>query len=126
MGREVLFRGKRRYTEEWAESVCPLGVMHAGHLCDDFIPETVGQYAEICDLNGKKVFEGDFVRLTEDVKRTFNVEDGPVLFGRGGFYVKSFGLLNSFNAIASADWVLRGVVIGNIHDNPELLIGETK
>lgn len=118
--RELLFRGKRRYTGEWAESVCPLGVMCAGHLCDDFEPETVGQYTGQLDRNGQKIFEGDILRWT--------AEDGE----SGTVYVKFdsgvFGLYCSyapgsepdlFNDFLDGEQPLE--VVGNVHDTPELL-----
>lgn len=85
------------------------------------IPETVGRYTGLRDKNGKRIFEGDIVRLYEDVKRAFEVDDGEVIYGRGGFHIGNCNLLNSLNAIASYDWILRGEVIGNRYDNPELI-----
>ena len=140
--REILFRGKTNYEGRdnvWlygsllAESPSTFPIIARDYDNDEewigvtewgtVDPDTVGQYTGLTDKNGKKVFEGDIVRLDEDVKMAFNVCDGEVKYGRGGFYVGDFGLLNSLNAIASCDWVLRGEVIGNIHDNPELLKG---
>ena len=84
-------------------------------------PETIGQFTGMTDKNGKKIFEGDIVVLNEDVKKTFNVDDGEVRYGWGGFYIKEFSSLNSLNVLASYDCILRGEVIGNKYDNPELL-----
>lgn len=132
--REILFRGKRVDNGEWVEGDLiqdrDLGQMMIEYFdyytdengrqrdyCQyDVVPETVGQYTGLTDKNGTKIFEGDIVKLDEYVKQTFDVEDGIVLYGRGGFHVKEFGLRNSLNVIASADWVLRGEVIGNIYE----------
>ena len=85
-------------------------------------PETVGQYTGMTDSNGKKIFEGDIVVLNKDVKEIFDVDDGEIRYGWGGFYVKEFSSLNSLNVLSYYDGSgLRGEVIGNIHDNPELL-----
>ncbi len=131
--REILFRGKRVDNGEWVigdgihypksqnwKGTCWIDGMH--ERANDWvqvIPETVGQYTGLTDKHGVKIFEGDNVKLDKDVKQTFEIDDGTVQFGRGGFYVKEFGLLNSLNTIASADWVLRGEVIGNIHEQEE-------
>ena len=117
--REILFRGKRQYTGEWAESVCPLGVMHSGHLCDDFIPATVGQYTGLTDKNGKRIFEGDIVEGGD-----FNEEDGygTVEWHDGAFEINSLFTTATFH---ENYWGRELEVIGNIHDNPELLeVGE--
>ena len=129
--REILFRGKSIYTCKWGESVCPLGMMHSGHLCDDFIPETVGQFTGLTDKNGKKIFEGDIVRY---VNPDGDAISGTVSYGEHaysgthdiGFYVEwqrpgwamhlrdDLGFWTNFRKIE---------VIGNIHDNPERLNG---
>lgn len=123
--REILFRGKRADNGEWVqgyvyqiwESVYILwGMTNGVPNMIEVIPETVGQYTGLTDKHGVKIFEGDNVKLNKDVKQTFEIDDGAVRFGRGGFYVKEFGSLNSLNTIASADWVLRGEITGNIHE----------
>jgi hypothetical protein len=124
-----LFRGKRTDTIEWVKGDLLHGVgdnvndmyIVSNGIYYDVFPETVGRCAEITDINNIEVFEDDIVVLIDDVKKTFDVSDGIVKYGRGGFYIHEFSLLNSLNALATYDWILRGRVIGNIHDNPELL-----
>ena len=131
--REILFRGKRETDGEWIcgmpcateqSGIYAIQTLEGGIF--DVIPETVGQYTGLTDRHGKKIFEGDIVRLDEDVKRMFNVNDGEVVYARGGFHVGNCALLSSLNAIASYNWVLRGEVIGNVHDNSGLLEGGTE
>lgn len=142
MDREVSFRGKRVDSGEWVYGAyCKHDTVKICFSTDDaknkhliivdgfcdwgfeppltgyeVIPETVGQYTGLTDKHGVKIFEGDIVKLDKDVKQAFEVDDGVVKFGRGGFYVDEFGLRNSLNTLASYDWVLRGEVIGNVHD----------
>ena len=73
-------------------------------------PETVGQFTGLKDENGKWIFEGDIVK-TGGIAYGCRWDDGNFEFG---LYNKkeSFG-------IAYADLPIS--VIGNIHDNPELL-----
>jgi uncharacterized phage protein (TIGR01671 family) len=128
--REILFRGKVISTNEWTEGNLAVDNIGTAIITPDatpigkygrVYPETVGQFTGLLDKNGTKIFEGDFAVLDEDVKKTFNIEDGVIRYGRGGFYVNDFELLNSLNTIATFDGILRGKIIGNIHDNPELL-----
>ena len=141
--REILFRGKRNDNREFVEGwlaqsrlntypdgyeiIEPDGINYdeldycePSFVSYGVIPETIGQYTGMKDWNGVKVFEGDIVRLSEDVKQTFNVSDGEVRYGWGGFYIGKFSALNSLNTLASYDGVLRGEVVGNVHDNFEL------
>ena len=131
--REILFRGRRIDNGEWV-----YGSYAQQYDCHEILlehveseygfdryhvdPETVGQYTGLKDKNGKRIFEGDFVRLDKYVKKAFDVYDGVIRYGRGGFYISEFEPLHSLNTIANAEGVLRGEVIGNIHDNPELLV----
>ena len=125
--REILFRAKTKATKEWTyghfakQYDVPQIYADNGHEC--IYEDTLCQYTGLTDKNGVKIFEGDIVRLYEDVKRAFNVNDGEVVYARGGFDVGDCALLSSLNAIASYNWVLRGEVIGNVHDNSGLLEG---
>ena len=134
--REYLFHGKRVDNGEWvegyyvkAEKLDKSGYEHfiieesaegSSHLV---IPESVGQYTGMNDKNNRKTFEGDIVRLDEYVKSAFDVNDGVVKYGWGGFYIGDFSTLNSLNALAAFDGVLRGEVIGNVFENADLLEG---
>ena len=114
---EILFRGKSIYTGKWAVSVCPHGVMRSGHLCDDFIPDTVGQFTGLTDKNGKKIFEGDIVRFDN---RLSVVEYVDCRMGFAFRKTIGHGIVPGFTM---PHWETCEI-LGNIHDNPELLGGE--
>lgn len=106
-------------------------------------PETVGQYTGLTDKNGTKIFEGDIFRFSDEVWSScytscgteydsWDVENyGVIGFdeenARFDFVRYKFGE-NSVEAdlhenrnIEFAEFVSDLEIIGNIHDNPELL-----
>ena len=138
--REILFRGKRKLGNEWIE-----GSLHTEKFADDeeylcceinqcdVYPETVGQYTGLTDKNGKKIFEGDIVELTDvnnDIKWTaivvFGNSYGTYCWGWNLMYVGVNPKVNT-DILLWVDMEESGAfieVIGNVTDNPELLKGE--
>ena len=124
--REILFRGKT-LLGKWIEgdllNYLGYGKVHIVRHClgaggQEVIPETVGQYTGLTDKNGKKIFEGDVVRTTFDDYNTKNL----VCFWNESNI--EFGLeKDDFDIGLGYLAPLELEVIGNIHDNPELLKG---
>jgi uncharacterized phage protein (TIGR01671 family) len=129
--REYLFRGKRVDNGEWVEGM-PCSDLkggvdaiqsNLGGGIFDIYPESFGQYTGMKDKNGRKIFEGDIISINEDVKEMFNIRDGVVKYGWGGFHIGNFDHLSSLHAVAAFDCVLRGEVIGTVFENADLLEG---
>ena len=88
------------------------------HLLADIDPSTVGQYTGLKDRNGKRIFEGDIVEGAD-----YTAEDGGygvVSFDDGAFEVSGNNCSGTFH---ENYWGSEFEVIGNIHDNPEMLKG---
>lgn len=127
--REILFRGKRKLGNEWIE-----GSLHTEKFTDDeeflccevcrcdVYPETVGQFIGLIDVNGKKIFEGDYIVCRQAIEGNFvdeHIEMGYVEMKHGAFGLhRKQGYYRPFK-----DWLedYEYEVLGNIHDNPELL-----
>ena len=140
--REILFRGKTpsqdKYFDdgEWVQGFYTRfnGEEHriySGYAetdCGDYYPdwcnvrpETVGQYTGLTDKNGKKIFEGDIVEGLD-----FTAEDGGygvVTFDDGAFEIVGSCDNNIVGTFHENYYGKDFEVIGNIHDNPELLKG---
>lgn len=129
--REILFRGKRKDNGEWIKGdllqYLAAGKMHIVGYClgaggVEVIPETVGQYTELDDKNSTKIFEGDIIKSKEYGKqhgdKNFSGYDiFEVRFVDGSFVIRNSDRL--FYLLCGPD----KEVIGNIHDNPDLLKG---
>ena len=92
-------------------------------------PDSIGQFTGLTDKNGKKIFEGDILKFTDT-----NAEYewiGKVEFGNpNAEYNWGFQLVYISGTKPNTDILLwfdmeetgaYSEVIGNIHDNPELL-----
>lgn len=149
--REILFRGKRTDNGEWEYgSLLSPNEFNAiphivyidylneygdiGEISTPVIPETVGQFTGLTDKNGVRIFEGDIVKCTDTINDfEFNsvVEFGnPNGEYNWGYQLKFIsGEESNFDILCWVDMEETGAyieVIGNIHDSPELLEGDTE
>ncbi|HAA2615222.1 TPA_asm: hypothetical protein GEG28_14570 [Listeria monocytogenes] len=82
-------------------------------------PETVGQYTGLKDKNGKKIFEGDIV-----INSKGQIGYIAFLIQEAGFVVvlkNSDYRLGHRNTNECYERATHHKIIGNIHENPELL-----
>ena len=135
--REILFRGRRVDNGEWVQGafipdalettlgtfgldgyIKPVGRTKEERMMVEVDRETVGQYTGLTDRNGKRIFEGDIVCIPVECMPDFllhhyevrwrktNPGPGFALYRDDTFY----------------DWAMGEIeVIGNRHDDPELL-----
>jgi uncharacterized phage protein (TIGR01671 family) len=139
--REILFRGKRVDNGEWVygyysacEECSDNGGVEVYYREDNFLlhyitdikgkvyivdPDTVGHYTGLTDKNGKKIFEGDIVKNGDSIK--------PILFENKvkeeccgqGCYITTLTLGYIFDDYYGD--INDMEVVGNIHDNKDLL-----
>lgn len=125
--REILFRGKRVDKGKWIYGL-PYKAKYGGisAIVDNdeerflIIPETVGQFTGLYDKNGKRIFEGDIVKAQDDIFGSPFCDGitGKIVYDECAYFIEPQNPIESqwlFNECAVYE------VIGNIHDNPELL-----
>ena len=142
--REILFRGQTRKNGEKVEmatgeklpghwvygGIFPgtgdYSIIYGGETEKDLerhiaYSETVGQYTGLNDKNGNRIFEGDIVK-TSDI-----THEGVIQIPGESFEIAM--RKGCWVMVAGEDWDFLETnheciqVIGNIHDNPELLKG---
>ena len=121
--REILFRGKRIDNGEWVEGGFIPSLngkrFYVGNMfeCVEIIPETRCEYTGLTDKNGTKIFERDIVKVSNM---------GSTYYARIEWDNSSFWVVNHDIQIPNYLGEISKTyleVVGNIHDNPELLKG---
>ena len=132
--REILFRGKLKVDNgehkkgDWVFG--DLVRIKDGEKTSTMIygfgevdPSTIGQYTGLTDKNGKKIFEGDIVEGNCHSRWSHRLQRCVVVYDRDSFKSRHYLIFPNekhyfeYKVLFSKDVV----VIGNIHDNPELL-----
>ena len=145
--RDILFRGKRKENGEWVYG--NYAVTDNNGKQQYFIfqnkafefevdPETVGQFTGLTDKNGKKIFEGDIVKTQPfsdkpysskaKYKRHIGVVEYRIRHFKNHFYRQDYEArwivtIIDYGKFTCYNWneFFKCEIIGNIHDNPELL-----
>lgn len=143
MNREILFRGKRVDTGEWVYGFLSFrneitvvtedaSVGYVGLDAFDIDPKTIGQFTGLTDMNGFKIFEGDILRYPPKERwDETNYSSFEVFFSENNadnYIGYSIHRTHHHGAVCGGyipsfkpKTVSQMIVIGNIHDNPELL-----
>lgn len=124
MKRAIKFRGKRLANDEWcygslliwADGDCNILEMSDSSNAvwkREIAPSTVSQFTGLYDKKGKEIYEGDIIQFPDGDIVDVEYSDSECSFIGG---IERLGFLPTDKA----------TIIGNIHDNPELLKGGIK
>lgn len=147
--RNYIFRGKKVYGDGWAygslvkrgDYCCILEDADSDEIFMDaetgvidgnltpVRPETVEEYTGVNDVNGKKLFEGDIVKVIPDDYPAEYVGVVDFEFGKFGVRYRTFTeLFHEFGRVekwedmgAEGETHFSYKLIGDIHHNPELM-----
>ena len=121
--RKVKFRAQAMADKKWIygayQSSSPdylFDTFPKGLTAEVIIPETVGEFTGMEDINKKKMFEDDIVQNKQD--------DGIYKLGKIAMRYGSWVILHFDNGFTNLHWALRFQkisVIGNTFDNPEFM-----
>lgn len=146
--REILFRGKRKDNGKWVEgfyhcvtdNYTPKNIHYIttfkridnGEIVltgqFEVIPETVGEFTGLVNVGGRKIFEGDIAQWENRrfvVRRECDTLGGS--WSDTAYILDEIGVSGGMSFEDTIDELNCEIcveIIGNIHDDPELLKGE--
>lgn len=110
-------------TDHYGDPVNVYHIVKPGNFHCDYYdseevwPDTVGEFTGLFDKNGKKIFEGDIIiHCNTYTYKVFWSENEQAFYVEGVNHLDLDRLGNLYGKYCE--------IIGNIHDNPELLKGE--
>lgn len=120
--RQILFRGKRKQEGMWCHGdfvrfqdgdrqvLCIYGY-------GEVYPESIGQFTGVYDKNGDEIYEGDILEF--DGAEIPEEERAVVIYADGRFKLKNphYDYMDDLDGVTAK----LQIIVGNIHDNPELL-----
>ena len=124
-GGALIYHGDKQELEAIPQEDSPCAVGFYPNEISPVIPKTIGEFIFLSDKNGKEIFEGDIVTA-------YGARNGVIDFGLARFGIDwdygtesktmlgSWGSLDNLRSL-NDDIVHELEVIGNIHDNEELL-----
>ena len=131
--REIKFRGKSdkygwvygnlSYREEDGNSAV---FIEDQGFCGDLTPvdrNTIGQYTGLKDVNGKEIYEGDII-----TNKSFPYKHIIYYDVAEACFMAKYGPGKDDSCRVYQEWInnCHKQVVGNIHDNPELIKIESK
>lgn len=133
--REIKFRGRRLDNGEWVygfvfmqdgKAYIITDLTPCGFIKHEVDPATVGLSTGMKDKNGREVYEGDIINwLMYRMDRKGYIEEGRVEFRTNEQATVVINKLTTRDGRESVRNILNCSndlkVVGNIHDNPELL-----
>ena len=122
MKREILFRGKRMDNDKWEVGFLSWSDSprkRSYHINNHVVyTETVGQFTGLTDKNGTKIFEGDILNLISPTTNEIKIKNAIVYYSESSFKInKTIGMYSNH----LYGWAYSYNIIGNVHDNSELL-----
>lgn len=127
MNRKIIFRAKRSENNDWVYGdLLHPSCVSAGYEIHPYIrdrhacahevdKDTIGQFTGLYDKNGKEIYEGDIV-----LHKTYHGEKSCVVRFECGAFIIGYHEGSSTKRMPML--INKScVLIGNIHDNPELI-----
>ena len=117
--RQIKFRGKTRYGHNWVFGYVvvydgDVAIIHEEETYQKHAVycSTLGQFTGLKDKNGREIYEGDVMEITDLAKvgEGYIMFEDKVYFDNGTFYI-GYGWLSDHNEHSQ--------VVGTIHDQTE-------
>lgn len=123
MSREIKFRAWDNIKKEWTLNIMECVSSSTGNIWMEPALKShkvvIEQYTGLKDKNGKEIYEGDIVEIDKYGKFQIIWNEWACKFD-----FDKIGKREREEPLLSQDWEEKSEVIGNIHENPELIGGE--